>query len=280
MAEAATVDETLAEVDRLFGEALWQEAYARLLTAVGDEQDERAIARFKLALVHGYNQEDFKRGLRHQQEKHELLDEVEAVAGEADDDLLLAAALHERGMALHIEFVMAEGDLDREIESFTRAAELFSAAGDTESAAMSTAMRGVFHHVARLDRETAWPLLLEAHSMAPSPDTSLARAEAARHLGQIKQEQGDIATGLPYLEESVRIREAVGKPLHLPSAYHVLGFARLEDGDLDAAEADLDQAEKLARDLDMPLTVAMVARNRADLDFARIAPSVWRRSHP
>ena len=274
------LDRMLARVDLHCGEARWPVAYALLASALGEAKSDSDRARLKLALVAGQNQDDFKRGLRYGEEKHETLDEIEALAGELGDRALLAAALQERGTALHIEFIMSEGDFERELDSFSRAAEIFTELGDAEAAAMSTASIGVCHHVDRIDRETAWPILLEAHRMAPSDGPSLARAEAARHLGQIRQELGDVVEGIRYLEESVRLREQAGTPLYLPSAYHVLGYARLEAGDLNGAEADLDRARRLAEELNLPLTVAMVARNRADLDFARIAPNIWRRSHP
>jgi len=271
--------EVLEAVDRCYREARWQEAYALLREALAAEGDELRAAHLRVALVHGLNYEDFKRGLTHREEKHRLLDEVEA-AIDGRDDGLLGSALYERGMALHIEFVMAEGDLDRELDSFTRAATLLERAGDLEGAAMATAMMGVFHHVDRLDRETADPILLRAHAMAPRDRPSLARAEAARHLGQIRQELGDPVAGLRYLEESLQIREDAGWPLHLPSAHHVIGYAKLEAGDFDGARLHLDKAIELAEQLDAPLTVAMAKRNRADLDFALLAPGVWRRSHP
>lgn len=280
MKSTGELDQVLADADERYGEARWAEAFALLANALGKASSDSERAQLMLARVVGENHEDFKLGLRHGAEKHRALDEIEAIADELEDRALLAGALQERGTALHIDFIMSEGDFERELDSFSRAAELFAELGDFESAAMSTAGVGVCHHVDRLDREAAWPILLEAHQMAPSDKASLARAEAARHLGQIRQELGDAEEGIRYLEESLRLREGVGKPLYLPSAYHVLGYARLEAGDFDGAEADLDRAASLAEQLNLPLTMAMIARNRADLDFARIAPSVWRRSNP
>lgn len=271
-----TLETSLAAASERFASARWQEGYAILDEFLADSPSEREAARAKLALVEGRNFEDFKRGLQNGRDKHALLDEVEAVA----DGGLLGRALLERGMALHIEFVMAEPDIDRELACLTRAAELCEQAGDMEGAAMATALTGVFHHVDRLDRETAEPILRRAYEMAPEPGPSLAKAEAARHLGQIKQELGDPKAGLVLLEESLAIREAAGLEIHLPSALHVIGYAMLEAGDLAGAREALTRAHEIAERLDTPLPLAFILRAEADLMMAELVPNVWRRSHP
>lgn len=264
----------------LYRDGRWREGEVALRELIETASDERTRARARLALVDGWNLETWKRGLNPDHDKHGTLDEVERAAAQLDDDALEAGAAYQRGMALHQEFIMAEGNLDRELESFARAAERYEQIGDREGAAMATAMVGIFHHVDRLDRTTAEPILRRAYEMAPDDGTSYARSEAARHLGQIRQELGDPEAGLRYLEESLRIREQAGWPLHLPSAHHVIGYAKLEAGDFESARLHLDKAIELAEQLDAALTVAMAKRNRADLDFALLAPAVWRRSHP
>jgi tetratricopeptide (TPR) repeat protein len=258
--------------------ARWSDAYDVLEHRLGDESDPVEAARCRLWLVEGYNTEDFKRGLQPARDKHAILDQVdEVVDGHCDE--LFAKSLFHRGMALHIEFIMVEGDPDRELSCFTRAAELFETCGDMESASMATALIGVFHHVDHLDRETARPILQRAYDMAPE-GTSLGRAEAARHLGQIQQELGDPAGGLKLLEESLRIREESGWETHLPSALHALAYARLEAGDLDGAEEALLRARAIGERLDATFTLTFIARTEADVAMARIAPAIWRRSHP
>lgn len=274
------LDDPITVATERYREARWRDAYHLLEAYLDESPDELGAARAKLALVAGYNLEDFKRGLQPGRDKHALLDEVEPVAEARGDLALLGHATFERGMALHIEFVMAEPDIEREIACFTRAAQLCEQAGDREAATMATAMMGVFHHVDLLDRETAEPILWEAYEMAPQPGPSLGKAEAARHLGQIKQELGDPAGGLVLLEESLRIRERAGWEVHLPSALHVVGYARLEAGDLDGARDALGRAHEIAERLDARLTLAFILRTEADLMMAELVPNVWRRSHP
>lgn len=259
--------------------ARWDEARALLEPAIAAEADHLRRARLQVALVEVWNWEDLKRGLQQGRDKLALLDDAQAVA-EGRDDALLAEALFQRGMALHAAHLMDDGGTAGELEAFTRSAELHETVGDLESAAMSLALSGVFHHVVHLDRDTARPLLERAHGMVPEPETSLARAEAARHLGQIQQELGDPAGCQRYLEESVRIRERVGYPINLPSAYHALGFAKLDAEDFEGARADLERAHEWAERTGSRMPLAMIKRTEADLELAEIVPALWRRTHP
>jgi tetratricopeptide (TPR) repeat protein len=261
-----------------YSEARWQEGHDLLTASIAATDDDLERARLRAVLLEGFNFEDFKCGLQPGRDKLGLADEVERVAA-GRSDAVHAAALYGRGMALHIDFIMAEGDQDREVESFTRATELYGAAGDQEGAALSTAMVGVFHHVDRLDRETANPILQRAYDMSPS-GPSFARSEAARHLGQIAQELGDHERGLEILQESLRIREELGWSIHLPSALHVVGYAQLELGRLDEAAATLARAREVGERIGARLTLAFIARTEADVEMATLVPGVWRRTHP
>src|SRR5262245_56575411 len=135
-----SVDDAVAAARDHYKVARWQDGYRTLEDFLEHEPDERDAARAKLAIVEGRNYEDFKRGMQGGPDKHALLDDVEAAADANDDAWLLGHALFERGMALHIEFVMAEPDSERELDCFTRAAELCERAGDLEAAAMATAL--------------------------------------------------------------------------------------------------------------------------------------------
>jgi tetratricopeptide (TPR) repeat protein len=275
----ADVDDAISTATEHYRDARWQDAYDVLERAIAQAPDEHGAARCRTALVDGYNHEDFKRGLQPGRDKHAVIDAIEEAASRMHDDHLLAGALFHRGMALHIEFIMAVGDPDREAECFARAAELYEATGDREGAAMATAMLGIFHHVDRLDREAAEPILRRAYDSAP-PGPSLARSEAARHLGQIRQELGDPESGLALLEESLELRRAAGWEVLLPSAMHAIGYARLEAGDLDGAEAILADAREVAERFDARLPLAFITRTQGDVAMARIVPNVWRRTHP
>lgn len=258
----------------------WREAEAALAElARGADRDE-VRARAQLALVDGWNLEDWKRGLRGRRDKHALLDEVEAVAERRDEDALRAEATYQRGMALHQEFIMSSGDPDRELASFEHAAALYAALGDREGEAMATAMWGIFHHVDRLDRETALPILRRAYELAPDDGRSYARSEAARHLGQIRQERGEPAAALPMLEESLALRERSGYEIFVSTGVHAVASAKLDSGDLEGAAADLARARSEAERYDGALTLALIATTEAALQMRRLAPGVWERPHP
>jgi tetratricopeptide (TPR) repeat protein len=270
----------LAEARERYHHGRWSEGHAVLAARLADEQDEIDAARLRLAYVAGCCEEDWCRGLRDPVRKHAVLDAVEPVF----DDLpvqLRADATYLRGMTLHIDFVMARGDLPREERCFTDAIGLYEEAGDPEGAAQATAMLGIFHHVDRLDRPTAQPILERAYAMAPSDRPSYARAEATRHLGQIRQELGDPRGALPLLEESLRERERLGREPALPAALHALAFAKLEADDPEGAERDLARAREVAERYDARLPLALIGKTEADLEMSRVTgPGLWRRTHP
>jgi tetratricopeptide (TPR) repeat protein len=270
--------EAIARARELYRQARFEEGHASLRDAIAAELDARIAAWMRVELARGLSDEDWKRGLRNATEKHELLAAVDAVADV--DELLLAAALHERGMALHQEFIMSEGDLERELACFSRAAQIREAAGDLHGASMSLAMVGIYYHVDLLDREAAVPILRRAYALSRESGNDWAGSEATRHLGQIQQEQGDPAGALPLLEESLSLRERAGMEAFSASALHALGYARLEAGDMEGAARELSRARSVAERIGAPFTLAMIARTEADLEFARLAPGVWRRSHP
>lgn len=271
-----TADEAVRVSACLCEEARWEEAGALLQRLLRDRADDQERAWLNIALARVYNDEDWALGLRHVEQKHTVLDQAEKTASGQ-----LEAYVHfERGMALHLEFIMAEGDPDRELCCFTKAADLHLRNGDRENAALATAFIGIFHHVVRLDRGIAEPILRQAYEMATEAG-STARAEAARHLGQIRQEQGDPAGALPMLEESLRHRAEGGHSRHLASALHALGFACLEAGDLDRAHDYLQRARENAKRYHNRFFLAMVARTEADLAFTRyLGRAVRGRSHP
>jgi tetratricopeptide (TPR) repeat protein len=235
----------------------------------------------QLALVRVYNEEDWTRGLRNHAAKHAILDELDRNTGLSD--AFAAEALFLRGAVLHVDFIMDQGggDPERELACFTRAAELFGRLGDQENAALATAFIGIFHHVDRLDRETAEPILRRAYEMAPDTGGSYARSEAARHLGQIQQERGDPRGALELLDESLQLRAEARQTRHLAAALHAIGFARLEAGDLAGADDYLGRARQMAERHGARFFLGLIARTEADLALVRMTgPAVHRRTHP
>ena len=278
---ASSTEDVISEAQRLFEESRWAEGYELLRSRISDTADPAERLRLKLELVAGYSEEDWTRGLTNRDVKNALLNEIDAELAELPDPALRACALYERGMALHIGFIMDEGDQERELECFTEAAELYQAVGDAEGACLSTAMIGIFHHVDRLDRETAEPILKRAYEMAPPGVPSYGRSEATRHLGQIRQERGDPAGAIPLLQESLEDRVNLGSTLHMAPALHALGFAKFEAGDVDGAKADIARAREIAERAGSRFWLAMMARTEADIEFSSmLAPELWRRSHP
>ena len=267
-------------VAELCEQSRWEEAFALLDRLEPLTTRPLDVARLKLARVRSLSDLDWARGLRNPAEKHALLDEVQAIVrGESTE--LEAMAEFQRGMALHLEFIMAVGDADRELECFTRAAALFESIGDLENAALSIAFIGIFHHVDRLDRDAAIPFLQKAYELTEAGRGSEARSEATRHLGQIHQERGEFAAAIPLLEESLAARAEAGSSRHLASALHALGYAHLEAGNLDTAEDYLDRGRHLGELHGSRLFLPMIAKARAELALRRIVgPNTAGRTHP
>lgn len=278
--EIDDVDTAINTAAALCERARWEESLALLERLLRREEDPLVRCRLKLAKAKALNDLDWARGLRNPAAKHEILDDVETVAKDRFQ-WAYAMALFQRGMALHLEFIMSTGDTEYELDCFTRAAELFAAEGDIENAALATAFVGIFYHVDMLDRDRAVPYLQQAYDMAPVGVGSEARSEASRHLGQILQELGDIAAAIPLLEESLAARAEAGATRHLASALHALGFATLELGDFDRARDYLTRARHLAEQHGSALFLPMIIKAEAELELRAVTgPNVWGRTHP
>ncbi len=262
-----TAEAAISTAAALCDQARWEEAHAVLEGVRQDEQDEWKSAELKIALAKVLSGEDWTRGLRNSARRHALLDEVEEVAG-ATSSPLLAAAMFQRGLALHLDFIMAEGDPDRELECFSRSAQMYDELGDQENAALATSFVGIFYHVDLLDRDTAEPILRKALEMS-APRGSYARSEATRHLGQILQERGDPMAAVPLFEESLRQRAEARQTRYLAAALHALGFAWLEIGDLAKAEDYLRRARENGERHGNRFFLSMIARTEAELAFTR-----------
>jgi tetratricopeptide (TPR) repeat protein len=275
----SNIDTAVREAAELAEQARWEEAIALLKRLLRNANDSEVRSRLQLALVRVYNEEDWTRGLRNHDVKHALLDDVDRQSNLPKS--MVAEASYLRGAVLHVDFIMGEGDPERELACLTRAAELFSQLGDRENAALATSFIGIFHHVDRLDREAAEPILRRAYEMAPSTGGSYAKAEAARHLGQIQQERGDSRGALGLLEEALELVAEARLTRHLSSALHAVGFAHLEAGDLDVAEDYLQRAREMGERLGGRFFLGLIARTEADLAFMRqTSSSVHRRTHP
>jgi tetratricopeptide (TPR) repeat protein len=273
-------DDALATAVELCEHARWEEAEALLRRVAGRQSNDLDRVELELAVVAAQNDRDWTRGVREPQRKQAELDRIEDLVGDRSPRLL-AKTMFERGMALHLEFIFAVGDPDRELASFTTAAEIYASVGDREGSALATAFIGIFHHVDRLDRQAALPILQRAYDLTEAHSGSAARSEAARHLGQIRQELGDPAGGIALLEEALELRAEAGDFRHLSSALHALGSAHLEAGDLDVAADYLFRARNLGELHGSQLFLTMIARTEADLAFRRVTgANVRGRTHP
>ena len=126
------------------------------------------------------------------------LDAVEA-------DLALA-----RGRILHAQFLQDRQPDPRELATFARAAELYEQLGDVRGEGEASFWVGVFHQVVAGDTDNARPALERSYALATQAGDQLTLSYAARHLGFVAGDDGDMELARERFEESVRLRREIG----------------------------------------------------------------------
>lgn len=269
LASTNTVDRITSALE-LADSAQWERAFAQLNLARAAADETLSSVAVDLTRVQVMNEQDWTMGLRDPSRKHDLLDSVDRALTAEPDDRLRARYLYERGMALHIDYCMGTPDQSAELAAFEGAAEMFQALGDQEGEASARAFVGIFHHVDRLDPDTAWPILMHAYQMSPQGVGSVGRYEAARHLGQILHEAGKANEGLTWLLDALEVRAQSGCARGLAPALHAVGAARMDTGDLDAAGSDLERARDIAVRYGSRYFLAFIERTQAELRFRQV----------
>jgi tetratricopeptide (TPR) repeat protein len=162
------------------------------------------------------------------------LDEVEA-------DLALA-----RGRITHARFLAERQEDPRELDLFERAAELYERLGDRRGEAEALFWVGIFHQVVHDDSAAALPYLERSYELAVETDDKLTQSYAVRHLGFADLAGGNVETARERLEESVRLRREIGFAPGVAAGLLALAELAGEEGDMQRAEALLDEAHEIA----------------------------------
>jgi tetratricopeptide (TPR) repeat protein len=181
------------------------------------------------------------------------LDAVEA-------DLALA-----RGRVIHARFQEDRREDARELELFTRAADLYGQLGDVRGQGEAVFWIGAFHQVVRDDNASALPEFRRALDLAGQADDRLTMSYALRHLGFADHMADNLDDARTQLEESTRLRREVG---FLPGvAANLIGLAHLaaQQERRDEAAALLKEAEDLARSTDSLGVVRWITAAREEL---------------
>ncbi|WP_157574892.1 hypothetical protein [Jiangella muralis] len=269
MASNHTVDRITSALE-LADSAQWERAFAQLNLARAAADDTLGGVAVDLARAQVMNEQDWTMCLHDPGRKHDLLEAVDRALTTEPDDRLRAHYLYERGMALHIDFCMGTPDQSAELAAFEESAERYHVLGDQEGEASALAFIGIFHHVDRLDPDTAWPILMHAYEISPQGVGSVGRYEAARHLGQILHEAGKAEEGLTWLLDALEVRAQSGCARGLAPALHAVGAARMGMGDLEGAGRDLERARAIAVRYGSRYFLAFIERTQADLRFRQV----------
>ena len=156
-----------------------------------------------------------------------------------------------RGRVIHARFLESRSkgepaENPRELELFTRAAELYRRTGDARGEGEAVFWVGTFHQVVRDDTETAIPSFRRALDLATRSGDRLTMSYALRHLGFAEHMAGDLDQARGLFEESTRLRREVG---FLPGvAANLIGLAYVaaQQERPDEAARFLKEAEELS----------------------------------
>ena len=169
------------------------------------------------------------------------LDAVEADTAIARGRILHARLLHGR----------ASGDPSvvedpAELPLFERASEGYRALGDIRGEAEALFWVGCVHQVIRRDNETAVPILERSRQLATQAGDRWTESEALRHLGIAAHVAGRLAEARERLEESSRLRRAVGAWPGVASNMVGLAYIAAAENRRADALATLDEAQAIA----------------------------------
>jgi tetratricopeptide (TPR) repeat protein len=239
----------------------WDDAAMILRSArpLAVEQSAAAEARVLTDLIRVLNGQDFLQSVRNGAEVEALMDDLEAYVAAEADERAKGDLLHERAVFLHLRYFSDGGDPDRERDLLDAAIANRQAGGDRWGEGMSVFYRGCFDHVINVDVEAAAPRFERAYAIGVEIEAPLVCSYAARHLGQIDQQRGDLDAALRRLVESVELRESAGWHAGLGPALIALAEIHRVRGERESALEDLRQARVVALELDSPFLLEIAA---------------------
>ncbi|MFD2077751.1 Tetratricopeptide repeat-containing protein [Actinopolymorpha cephalotaxi] len=141
-----------------------------------------------------------------------------------------------RGMLRH-SLALAGGEPDaEELACFERAAEEYRRRGDRAGEGRALFWQGCYHQVLGKDGETAVPLLERAATLSRDADDDLWLSYSLRHLAIARHQAGDLDGARDLLEQSTRLRRAVGFEEGVAANLVGLAFVAVDRGDRAGAE--------------------------------------------
>ena len=180
----------------------------------------------------------------------DYLEEIEAAVLDCGDKRVLAEYLRVKADAVMEKELMEGRSYDASLDLSERARALFEEAGDLRGIAESLFRIGLVYEFRREDVDRNKAKAAEFYSRARSTARGVGdlrtQSDAARHLGGISQDRGDLDAALAWFEESLVLRERLGYRGALPGAYDAIAGIHIEKGDLDLALAYIAETRRWA----------------------------------
>ncbi|MEV6522244.1 tetratricopeptide repeat protein [Longispora sp. NPDC051575] len=188
------------------------------------------------------------------------LDPAEQGLDTVEADLSLA-----RGRILHARF-LHDGTRDpRELPLFEHAAGLYRRLGDTRGGAWALFWIGCYHQLLGDDDTLAVPALERSLALAERAGDPLTASYALRHLGIAEHRAGRLDGARAHLEESTRLRRALGFTPGVAANLVGLAYLAAAQDRPDDAQALIEEAGTLADAADAQGIVRQVDEARAHL---------------
>ncbi|MFC2078758.1 tetratricopeptide repeat protein [Candidatus Bipolaricaulota bacterium] len=201
------------------------------------------------------------------------IETTEAAVLGSEDKEVLAEYLQVRASAVMEQELMAGRSYDAALDPLTRALALFEETGNQNGIAESLFGIGLVHEFRREDIDSskakAFDLYQRARSIAREVGDLRVQSDAARHLGGIEQDRGNLDAALAMFEESLALRQKLGYRGTLPGAYDAVAAIHLEKGNLDEALKYIAQTQRWAEETGFQRYVLLAKLRAGDVFKAR-----------
>jgi tetratricopeptide (TPR) repeat protein len=186
-------------------------------------------------------------------------------AADRELDAVEAGLCLARGRILHARFLDDRSEDPRELALFEQAAKLYRELGDISGQAESLFWIGCYHQVVRDDGEAAQPYFEESRDLAAQADDNRTLSYALRHLGFAAQATGNLDQAQALLQQSVELRQQIGFMPGVAANLIALAYIAGEQDRGDDALALVEEAAAIAEASDARGTLRWVDEARAHL---------------
>jgi tetratricopeptide (TPR) repeat protein len=170
-----------------------------------------------------------------------------------------------RGRIEHARFLDERSEDPRELTLFEQAAKLYRDLGDISGQAESLFWIGCYHQAVLDDSAAAQPYFEESRDLAVQADDKLTLSYALRHLGFAAQATGNLDQAQALLQQSADLRRQLGFMPGVAANLVALAYIAGEQDRSDNALALIEEAAAIAEASDARGTLRWVDEARAHL---------------